>query len=152
MGVLAVLGAGAWGTAISVALAARHDVRLWARDAAHAASIGRERQNARYLPAVALPAPIAVLAEFDAAIRGADLLVVATPVSGLRDVTRRLAAVSANAPVVWLCKGFEQDTGLLPHQIVHAQLGDRYPCAVLSGPSFALEVARGLPCALTTPC
>ena len=149
MGVLAVLGAGAWGTAISVALAARHEVRLWARDAAHAASIDRERRNARYLPEVRLPATITVLPGFDAAIGSADLLIVATPVSGLTDVTRRLAAAAANAPVVWLCKGFEQGTGLLPHQIVRAQLGDRYPSAVLSGPSFALEVARGLPCALT---
>ena len=149
MGALAVLGAGAWGTAISIALAARHEVRLWARDAAHAASIGSERRNARYLPEVALPAAIAVSAQFDATIRGADFLVVATPVSGLRDVTQRLASASATAPLVWLCKGFEQGTGLLPHQIVRAQLGDRYPCAALSGPSFALEVARGLPCALT---
>jgi len=149
MGALAVLGAGAWGTAISIALAARHEVRLWARDAGHAASIDRERRNARYLPEIILPATIAVSAAFDAALRGADLLIVATPVSGLRDVTQRLASVSATAPVVWLCKGFEQDTGLLPHQIVRAELGDGYPCAALSGPSFALEVARGLPCALT---
>ena len=149
MGALAVLGAGAWGTAISIALSARHEVRLWARDAAHAAAIGRERRNARYLPEIPLPAAIGVSAEFDTAIRGADFLIAATPVSGLRDVTQRLATVAATAPVVWLCKGFEQDTGLLPHQIVRAQLGERYPCAALSGPSFALEVARGLPCALT---
>ena len=149
MGALAVLGAGAWGTAISIALVARHEVRLWARDAAHAASIARERRNTPYLPEIALPATIAVSAEFDAAIRGADLLIVATPVSGLRDVTQRLASASSSAPVVWLCKGFEQETGLFPHQIVRARLGDSYPCAALSGPSFALEVARGLPCALT---
>jgi glycerol-3-phosphate dehydrogenase (NAD(P)+) len=148
MGALAVLGAGAWGTAISVVLAGRHQVRLWARDADHAAVIERERRNARYLPEIQLPASVAVSAQFDATIRSADLLIVATPVSGLRDVTRRLASVSATAPLVWLCKGFEQDTGLLPHQVVRAQLGDGHPCAALSGPSFALEVARGLPCAL----
>ena len=149
MGALAVLGAGAWGTAISIALAARHEVRLWARDAAHAASIGAERRNARYLPEVALPGTIVVSAQFDTAIRDTELLIVATPVSGLADVTQRIAGVAASAPLVWLCKGFEQDTGLLPHQIVRARLGEGYPCAALSGPSFALEVARGLPCALT---
>ena len=149
MGGLAVLGAGAWGTAISVALAQRHDVRLWARDAGHAHSIDRERQNARYLPDISLPAAVRVTADLGAAIQGADLLIAATPVAGLRDVAQRLAAGSSTAPLVWLGKGFEQGTGLLPHQIVRAGLGERYPCAALSGPSFALEVARGLPCALT---
>ena len=149
MGALAVLGAGAWGTAISVALAPRHEVRLWARDAGHAHSIDSERRNARYLPDISLPAAVKATAELGTAIQGADLLIVATPVCGLRDVAQRLAAGSSTAPLVWLCKGFEQGTGLLPHQIVHAGLGERYPCAVLSGPSFALEVARGLPCALT---
>ena len=149
MGALAVLGAGAWGTAITVALASRHDVRLWARDAAHARSIELERRNARYLPEISVSASIRVTADFAAAIRSAGLLIVATPVSGLRDVAKRLARQAATAPVVWLCKGFEQDTGLLPHQVVAAELGERYPCAVLSGPSFALEVAQGLPCALT---
>jgi glycerol-3-phosphate dehydrogenase (NAD(P)+) len=148
MGALAVLGAGAWGTAISVALAPRHDVRLWARDAGHASSIDRERRNARYLPDISLPPAVRATAELGTAIQGAGLLIVATPVSGLRDVAQRIAG-SSTAPLVWLCKGFEQGTGLLPHQIVRAGLGERYPCAVLSGPSFALEVARGLPCALT---
>ena len=149
MGALAVLGAGAWGTAIAVALASRHEVRLWGRDAAHAHSIEAERRNARYLPEISLPASIHVTADFGAAIRSAELLIVATPVSGLREVAKRFAAETAMAPLVWLCKGFEQDTGLLPHQVVAAELHERYPCAVLSGPSFALEVAQGLPCALT---
>ena len=149
MGALAVLGAGAWGTAIAVTLAPRHEVRLWARDAAHAEAIQRDRRNARYLPEIPLPAQVAATPDLAAAIKNVDLLIAATPVSGLRDACRRLVAGGAAAPLVWLCKGFEQDTGLLPHQIVRAELGERYPCAALSGPSFALEVARGLPCALT---
>jgi len=149
MGALAVLGAGAWGTAIAVALASRHEVRLWGRDAAHVRSIEAERRNARYLPEISLHASIHVTADFGAASGSAELLIVATPVSGLREVAKRLAAETVMAPLVWLCKGFEQDTGLLPHQIVAAELHERYPCAVLSGPSFALEVAQGLPCALT---
>jgi len=149
VGALAVLGAGAWGTAIAVALAPRHAVRLWAREASHAASIDRERCNARYLPEIALPATIGVTAVFADAIRGAEFVVVATPVSGLRDVAQLLAKGPLTSPLVWLCKGFEQGSGFLPHQVVRAELGERHPCAVLSGPSFALEVARGLPCALT---
>lgn len=149
MGALAVLGAGAWGTAIAVVLASRHGVSLWARDAEHARSIAAERRNERYLAEIPLPASLAVTPDFGAATLGAELLLVATPVSGLRDVAKRLAAAAATAPLVWLCKGFEQDTGLLPHQIVAAELGPGHPCAALSGPSFALEVAQGLPCALT---
>src|SRR5258706_3943538 len=149
MGALAVLGAGAWGTSIAVVLASRHRVSLWARDAEHARLIAAERRNARYLAEIELPVSLAVTADFGAATVGADLLIVATPVSGLRDVAKRLAGAAATAPLVWLCKGFEQGTGLLPHQVVVAELGNGYPCAVLSGPSFALEVAQGLPCALT---
>jgi glycerol-3-phosphate dehydrogenase (NAD(P)+) len=139
---IGVLGAGAWGTALAAALAARHEVTLWARDAAQAEAIGRARANARYLPEIALPDALAVTDRWP---QRAHLLVVATPVAGLRAVLPRAAGV----PVVWLCKGFEPGTGLLPHQVVAAVLGARAACGALSGPSFALEVARGLPCALT---
>ncbi|MGH8674149.1 MAG: NAD(P)H-dependent glycerol-3-phosphate dehydrogenase [Burkholderiales bacterium] len=149
MAALAVLGAGAWGTAIAAVLASRHGVSLWARDATHARSLSTDRRNSRYLPEISLPASLGVVSDFGAAVSGADLQVVATPVSGLRDIAKRLSAAATTAPLVWLCKGFEQETGLLPHEIVAAELGEAYPCAVLSGPSFALEVGLGLPCALT---
>jgi glycerol-3-phosphate dehydrogenase (NAD(P)+) len=139
---IGVLGAGAWGTALAAALAARHAVTLWARDAAQAEAIGRARRNARYLPEIELPAALQVSARWP---EGPHLLVVATPVAGLREVVARAAGV----PLVWLCKGFESGTGLLPHQVVAEVLGARAVCGALSGPSFALEVARGLPCALT---
>ncbi|TAN54459.1 MAG: NAD(P)-dependent glycerol-3-phosphate dehydrogenase [Betaproteobacteria bacterium] len=147
MAALAVLGAGAWGTALAAVLAARHRVTLWARDAAQAEAIARARRNERYLPEVALPESLAVTAELDAALQGASLLFAATPVAGLRELCARLA--KAQLPLVWLCKGFEEGTGWLPHQIVEAVRGTALPCGALSGPSFALEVARGLPCALT---
>ena len=143
-----MLGAGAWGTALAAVLCARHAVTLWARDAAQAEAIARERINRKYLPEITLPAALAVTAHWPA---HADLLIAATPVAGLRDV----AARAADAPLLWLCKGFESGTGLLPHQVVAAArgAGDRRgagaPSGALSGPSFALEVARGLPCALT---
>jgi glycerol-3-phosphate dehydrogenase (NAD(P)+) len=139
---IAVLGAGAWGTALAAVLSARHAVTLWARDAAQAKAIARERRNRKYLPEIELPAQLAVTGRWP---EQAELFIAATPVAGLREV----AARSAGAPLVWLCKGFEGGTGLLPHQVVAAARGARVACGALSGPSFALEVARGLPCALT---
>jgi len=140
-----VLGAGAWGTALAAVLAARHRVTLWARDPAQAAAIARERRNARYLPEIALPEALGVVAEAASALEGAALALVATPVSGLRETLGRVDG----APFVWLCKGFEQGTGLLPHEVAESALAPSARCGALSGPSFALEVARGLPCALT---
>jgi glycerol-3-phosphate dehydrogenase (NAD(P)+) len=141
---LAVMGAGAWGTAIAAALSPRHRVTLWARDAAQARAIGTSRRNARYLPEIELPEGLRVTHEAHAALSGADLALVATPVAGLREMAARVAGV----PFLWLCKGFEQQSAALPHEII-ADSGVRTPSGALSGPSFALEVARGLPCALT---
>jgi glycerol-3-phosphate dehydrogenase (NAD(P)+) len=139
---IAVLGAGAWGTAMAAVLGARYDVALWARDAAQADALARTRSNARYLPGIELPAPVSVSTEWP---RAADLWIAATPVAGLREVAARVPS----GPLVWLCKGFESGSGLLPHQVVAQVRGRRAAGGALSGPSFALEVARGLPCALT---
>ena len=143
---VAVLGAGAWGTAIAAVLAARLQVSLWAQRAEHAQAIAATRRNERYLPGIDLPKPVAVTSDLAHAASGARLVLVATPVSGLRDVLQRL---DGDARVVWLCKGFEEETGLLPHQVVGETLGAQAQAGALSGPSFAEEVARGLPCALT---
>ncbi|HET7197187.1 MAG TPA: NAD(P)H-dependent glycerol-3-phosphate dehydrogenase [Burkholderiales bacterium] len=143
---VAVLGAGAWGTAISCVLAKRMEVCLWARDAAQAQAIRDTRRNERYLPGVALPASLSVAADLAAAASGAELLLAATPVAGLREVLGKLGRPGA---LVWLCKGFEPGSGALPHQIAAETLGRDARCGALSGPSFAEEVARGLPCALT---
>ena len=144
MAALAVLGAGAWGTAIAAVLCPRHRVALWARDPAQARAIAAARRNARYLPEIDLPESLRVTHDAQAALEGAELALVATPVAGLRDTLKRISGV----PFVWLCKGFEQESSALPHEIVAAS-GLRVPSGALSGPSFALEVARGLPCALT---
>jgi glycerol-3-phosphate dehydrogenase (NAD(P)+) len=143
---LAVLGAGAWGTALAAALSARHQVSLWARDAAQAAAIAKARRNARYLPEIELPESLRVEPDLDRTVGSAELLIAATPVAGLRNLLGRLRG--GRQPLLWLCKGFEQDSAALPHEIVAAS-GLRAPSGALSGPSFALEVARGLPCALT---
>src|SRR5438067_8466454 len=158
---ITILGAGAWGTAVAIALAARHDVLLWGRNPEQMADTAAARENLAYLRGFPLPDALRVTADFDAAIAhvtGADagatpLLIAACPVAGLRPLLDQLKG--RDIPnIVWLCKGFEYGTGLLPHQVVREVLGDGagglpVPGAALSGPSFAQEVARGLPCALT---
>jgi glycerol-3-phosphate dehydrogenase (NAD(P)+) len=141
---VAVLGAGAWGTAMACVLAGRLQVSLWARDPAQAQAISGSRYNERYLRGIAIPPDVEVTAELPEALRGAQLVLAATPVAGLRQV---LGVV--RQPVVWLCKGFEEGTGFLPHEIAAQVMGEGVRCGALSGPSFAAEVARNLPCALT---
>jgi len=143
---VAVLGAGAWGTAIACVLAPRLEVALWARDAQQARTLAQTRRNERYLRGVDIPAAVNVTADLAAATSGIGLALAATPVAGLRDL---LAKLDRKTPLVWLCKGFEEGTGALPHQIAEELLGEKARCGALSGPSFAEEVARGLPCALT---
>jgi len=146
---LAVLGAGAWGTAISISLARHHSLVLWARDAQQAREIAATRTNQRYLPGFSVPDAIAVTAELAAALDACDVILAATTTAGLRPTLKRLAAAGNTAPLVWLCKGFEAETAQLPHRIAAAELPPALPRAVLSGPSFAAEIARGLPAALT---
>ena len=144
---ITVLGAGAWGTAIAVSLSTRHEVVLWGRDPEQCRAIAAARRNQRYLPEIALPQQLTIEAEFAAATAAAELVLVATPTAALRDMLVRLAPL--RRPVVWLCKGFEPQRAELPHQIAAQVLPSGSACGVLSGPSFALEVARGLPTALT---
>jgi glycerol-3-phosphate dehydrogenase (NAD(P)+) len=146
---LAVLGAGAWGTAVSISLATRHGVTLWARDRAAIAAMTASRVNAKYLPAAAIPLQIALTANLDAALADCELVLVATTTAGLRSALRALAAAAPTLPVVWLCKGFESGSAKLSHEIAAEELPAATLRGVLSGPSFADEVARGLPTALT---
>ncbi len=141
------MGAGAWGTAIAVSLSARHETVLWGRDREQCRSIAAARCNQRYLPEIALPPQLRVEAEFSAAVSDAELVLVATPTAALRELLARLAPL--RKPVVWLCKGFEPQSAELPHQIAARVLTSGKAFGALSGPSFALEVARGLPTALT---
>jgi glycerol-3-phosphate dehydrogenase (NAD(P)+) len=146
---IAVLGAGAWGTAISIVLQARHEVTLWARDAALVEALRAERGNRRYLPGFSLPDALGLDASFESALKGAGLILIAVPTNGFRETLKRIRATGAGIPLVWLCKGFESGQALLPHQICAEELAPGTPRAVMSGPSFAEEVARGLPAALT---
>lgn len=152
---LAVLGAGAWGTALAHVAAAHNAVTLWARDLQQAQAIAQTHENARYLPGVFLPPTLTVTADLAVAVRDAQLIVVGTPTQALRPTLQALAQLKINAPVVWLCKGFEAQpagAGLLAHQVATEVLGAAFASqhtGPLSGPSFADEVARGLPAALT---
>ncbi len=143
---IAVLGAGAWGTALAINASARNRVMLWARDAAQLQAMRAGARNERYLPEVALPADLVLTDRRDEAIAFAQtgLLIVATPMAGLRE---QLAALPVQQPVLWLSKGFEPASGALGHEIAR-ELRRSGACGVLSGPSFALEVARSQPTAL----
>ncbi|WP_324779402.1 NAD(P)H-dependent glycerol-3-phosphate dehydrogenase [Thiobacillus sedimenti] len=146
---LAVLGAGAWGTALAAHWAPHHAVTLWARNAADVEAMRRERVNARYLPGCLLPDPLQLTTDFQAAVAAADLIVVAVPSGALRPTLAALAAHPGLPPVLWVCKGFEPGSRKLPHQLVAELLPNPNHTGVLSGPSFAQEVAHGYPTALT---
>lgn len=158
---IAVLGAGSWGTALAAAASRRHRTTLWARDAAQAEAMAKSHENTRYLPDVALPGTLGITSDLAEALAplavapSQTLIILGVPVAGLDAICRELAARLpalglAHTPVVWTCKGFEADTARLPHEIVAEALsGTNIPGGVLSGPSFAREVARGLPVALT---
>jgi glycerol-3-phosphate dehydrogenase (NAD(P)+) len=145
------VGAGAWGTALAIAASRLpgQQVRLHVRDAAQAQAMRRTRANARYLPGLVLPDALQVLdgplADLAADAASQDLFIVATPMAGLRQTLTALADVPAS--VAWLCKGFEANTGLMPHE-VQADVAPAMRAGALSGPSFAQEVAAGQPAAL----
>jgi glycerol-3-phosphate dehydrogenase (NAD(P)+) len=145
---ITILGAGAWGSALGIALAERHAVTLWARDAAQRAALAATRRS-RYLSELPIPGNVRIADDAPAAIRACELVLVATPTAGLRAAVGLVRDAGKEVPVVWGCKGFEQSSALLPHQIVAEALHAGAPAGALSGPSFALEVARGLPTALT---
>ncbi len=149
---LAVLGAGAWGTALAVSFGHHHAVQLWSRNASLCHRLQQARGHASLLPGVTLPASVQVTADLAAALAHAEVVVVAVAVAGVRDVLQQLAAHGRVPPVILACKGFEQGTGLLPHAVAKAVLPAGTSVLALSGPSFASEVAAGLPAALVLSC
>ncbi len=145
---VAVLGGGAWGTALAMQMRrAGHEVRLWARDAQMTAAI-RRGENPRYLPDVAIDAGIEATTDHAEALDGAACVLAVTPAQVLRDVLAGVGgAVPPGVPLVLCAKGIEHETGLLLSQIAGDVLPDN-PVAALSGPSFAADLARGLPTAV----
>jgi glycerol-3-phosphate dehydrogenase (NAD(P)+) len=146
---ISILGAGAWGTALACTLAPRQATVLWARSGEQAARMEESRRNERYLPGRDLAPELHVSADLDHALAHAaeDLLLLAVPIASLRPLLRQVQQRSFRGACAWLCKGLERDTGMLAHQILASELPHN-AAGPLSGPSFAEEVAQGLPTAL----
>jgi glycerol-3-phosphate dehydrogenase (NAD(P)+) len=149
---IAVLGAGAWGTALAIHAGQSHDVTLWARDPAQAQAMAAERVNSRYLPGLPFSEGVQISSQpLGAWLAEQDLVVMGSPMSGLRGMLTQLGPLlGSHVPVAWLCKGFEasaQGGGCMAHE-VRAQVAPSMRGGALSGPSFAQEVARGMPTAL----
>lgn len=148
---VAVLGAGSWGTALAIALSRNQiPVNLWDRDAEHIQRIASSAVNQRYVPDIPLSPLITPLADFETAIRNTDYILVVVPSSGFRVTLKHIKQALNDKPrVAWASKGLEPDSGKFLHQIAQEELGADSQTATISGPSFALEVARGLPTAVT---
>jgi glycerol-3-phosphate dehydrogenase (NAD(P)+) len=146
---IAVLGAGAWGTAIAISLAGRHSVTLWTRNSTQCEAMRATRMNGRYLAGYPFPPELQVTDAIGTALDGCELALIAVPTSGLRDTLRQVRTTGVEAPCIWLCKGFEAGQARLPHQVFAEELPGVTAAGALSGPSFAQEVAAGLPAAVT---
>ena len=147
---IAVLGGGCWGTALAIHAARLHrDVALWVRDTDTAGRLNRERENSRYLPGIPFPDTLRVSAE-QAVIDDRELVLVAVPSGAFRETLQWIAPRLADGQVVaWATKGLETRSGAWLHEIAAEELGEERPPVLVSGPSFAAEVARGQPTALT---
>jgi glycerol-3-phosphate dehydrogenase (NAD(P)+) len=147
---MAVIGAGSWGTALAILLAREgHPTQLWGRDAAQLGAMRTARRNLRYLPDAPFPESLQVSADLAQALQGARDALIAVPSHAFRATLERIRPLLApHTRIAWATKGFEIDSGLLPHQVVREVLGAT-PGAVLSGPTFAKEVGAGLPTAMT---
>lgn len=148
---VAVLGAGSWGTALAALISRHgHPVVLWGRDADGVAAIDRQHENPRYLPGIKLPESLRATTDLAVALRDADLVLVVVPSHAFAETLRALAPHRpARAGVAWATKGFEPGSGRFLHEVAAEILGEDVPLAVVTGPSFAKEVAIGLPTALT---
>ena len=155
---LLIVGAGAWGTALAIQASPRHQVTLWARHAAQVQAMQATRLNQRYLPQQRLPEELTLSHDpLSQLLPQADLVLLATPMSALRQLLKDIGSTLSEQPVAWLCKGFEavdsnaganaSQPGLMAHE-VQTQVAPGLHAGVLSGPSFAQEVAAGMPAAL----
>lgn len=150
--IIGVLGAGAWGTALAIHLAKLHpQIHLWARDKNALQEIISSKENKRYLPGASLPDNIIANTDFASLISRCTHIIVAVPSTTMRDMMQRINTHASDSlqGIIWACKGLEQNTGKFLHQVAEEELSDHIHTAILSGPSFAQEVGRGLPTAVT---
>ncbi|MEA3405275.1 MAG: NAD(P)H-dependent glycerol-3-phosphate dehydrogenase [Pseudomonadota bacterium] len=151
---LAVIGAGAWGTALAIHLVrAGHKVNLWTHSQQQAELLQAERVNAKYLKGVEFPASLVVSSQLSDSLAGVDGVLVVVPSHVFRDTLtqiHKLMPDNQSVHFAWATKGFEADTAFMLHQVVQQELGEQQPMAVLTGPTFADEVAKGLPTAMVS--
>ncbi len=147
---VAVLGAGSWGTALAAQLARNGlQVRLWGRDSVQLAALDQDRENKRYLPGISLPLALQVEPDLARCLGECDAVLVATPCGVFSSMIEAVAEHAPDRTVVWACKGLDKSSGELLHTRAQQLLGDKASLAIVSGPTFAAEVARNLPAAIT---
>lgn len=148
---VAVLGAGAWGTALAMQVSKRCPVVLWSRNQAHVAEMSIARCNQQYLGQYSFNENLSLESDLGKAIEDVDLILSVVPTAGFREVLQQIRKTRSGVPVIWASKGLEAATSKLPHEVVLEELGadTNWSWGVLSGPSFADELARGLPTAVT---
>jgi len=149
---IGVIGAGAWGTALSIHLAKLHEhINLWGRDSQALSAIISNKENKRYLAGIKLPDNIIACPELSTLIAQSSHLIVAVPSTTMRDMLQTINQHASEKlhGIIWACKGLEQDTGKFLHQVADEELTHNINTAILSGPSFAQEVGKGLPTAVT---
>ncbi len=153
MAKIAVLGAGAWGTALAMHISQRHQVALWARNAGHVSGMRKARANPLYLGDFKFNEQLQVEDDLPTALQGADLILCVVPTAGFRSLLKDIKALGCTTPVVWANKGLEPQSAKLPFEVALEELGDPAVTGqhwgALSGPSFAAELVRGLPTAVT---
>ncbi|OIQ99332.1 glycerol-3-phosphate dehydrogenase [mine drainage metagenome] len=146
---IAVLGAGAWGTALAMNISERHQVSLWARNAGHVSGMRKARANPLYLGDFPFNEQLQVEDDLQTALSGADLILSVVPTAGFRAILQDINKLGCNLPIVWAHKGLEPVSAKLPYEVALEELGADRNWGALSGPSFAAELVRGLPTAVT---
>jgi glycerol-3-phosphate dehydrogenase (NAD(P)+) len=146
---IAVLGAGAWGTALAMNLSQRHQVSLWARNAGHVSGMRKARANPLYLGDFKFNDQLAIEDNLSVALEGADLILSVVPTAGFRGILKDIKSLGSTLPIIWAHKGLEPESAKLPYEVALEELGNTHNWGALSGPSFAAELVRGLPTAVT---
>ena len=146
---IAVLGAGAWGTALAMHISNQHSVSLWARSSGHVSGMRKARANPMYLGDFKFNDNLQVEDDLSVAIEGAELILSVVPTAGFRELLKKIKTLDSNQPIIWAHKGLEPQSAKLPHEVALEELGSNQNWGALSGPSFAAELVRGLPTAVT---
>ena len=147
---VAVIGAGAWGTALAIQAAKAYPVKLWARDSGHISGMKKARSNPKYLGDFTFPNHLELTASLDEAVLTSDVIISSVPTSAFAEIIQNIQSIDSAKPIIWTNKGLETNSSLFPHEIIHDHLINKdLAYGVLSGPSFAAELVRDLPTAVT---